>query len=252
MRCRKDESAGKSAKAPRAVCTQPLPFEVGRSKRIGQGLSGLDQDGLTPLNVAFCETIERRGDEQGPHQVADLVENRYGETSGTLHVLGQRQIDACPSGQVDAFHQLISVGNCSGCDPAKIGRPKIPLSPVGGLKCHEHNAEGAVQRNFSGERLNDPGSLRAIAPINHDGLASLQDGKAAVFASHLRQPLDMWMDDPQQPLKRIKRRSQRKKPRSKLVFAIFEPLKNSIFDKRAGNAGNCRNGQSDTLANVGH
>ena len=198
------------------------------------------------------KAIERRGNKQGAHQAADLVENRHRKTSGVLNILGERQIDASSPGLVDAFHQLISIKYCSGCDPAKIGRPEKSLTPIGRLKCHEHDAKGAVQRNFPGEGLDDLRSLRAEAPVHHDGFAALQHGKSAIFARRRRQALDVRVHDLQQPSKWVERRGQRKKPRAQPIFAIFEPLEDPIFDERAGNAGDGRDWQSDALAYLRH
>jgi hypothetical protein len=251
VRCKRHKSANKPTAAPYAACA-PLLLEVGGAQRVGQDLSGLNQDSLVSLNVSGGETIERCGDKQGTHQAADLVENGYGKTSGTLDIFGQRQIQPCSPGLVDTLHQLIAIEDGAGCDSPKIGRPEKSLPPVGGLKCHQHNTEGAMQRNFPGKRLDDRRSLRTKAPVDHDSLASLQNGKAAVFARCLGQTLDVRMGDLQQPSKRVERRGQWKEPCAQPVFAIFKPLQNSIFDQRASNAGDGRDGQSDALADLRH
>jgi hypothetical protein len=251
VRRKRAKSASKPASV-RRVAGRPLLLEVGRTKCIRQRLAGLDQDSLISLNMAASEALERRGNKQGAHQAADLVENWHRQTSGTFDILGERQIDAGSPGSVDPFHELIPIEYGSGCDTPEIGGPEKSLAPVGRLKRHEDHAESAVQRDFPGKRLDDLGSLRTEAPIDHDSFASLQHGEAAVFAGDLRQALDVRMDDLQQPSKQVERRCQRKKPRTQSIFAIFKPLKNSIFDERASNARDCWHRQADALAYVGH
>lgn len=251
MRRIRDDSATKAESARCLACT-PLLSEVGGPKSLRQSLSGLGEDGLIPRNMAGGEAIERCRDKQRAHEAADLVENGHGQTSGAFNIFGERQIHPGSPGLVDPFHQLIAVEYRSGRDLPEIGSPEKSLAPVGGLKCHEHDAEGTVQRDLPGKWLDDLRSLRTKAPVHDDGLASLQDGKAAIFACGLGENFEVRVNDLQQPSERVERGGERKKPRAQSIFAIFEPLKNSIFDERAGNAGDRWDREPDPLAYVGH
>jgi hypothetical protein len=236
----------------RPACAGQLLPEISGPKRVRQRPPRIGQDGLVALDVPRREAVERRGNEQRPHQMTYLVEDGHGEASGTLDILGKREIHPRTTGLVDALHQLISVEDGSGRNPSKIRGSEKSLTPVGRLKRNKHDAESAVQRNLPRKRLDGLRLLRTKAPIHHDGLASLQDGEAAVFPGGLGQPFDMRMNDLQQPPKRIERRGKRKKPCAQAILAIFEPLENSVFDKRAGNTGNRRHGQPNALAYLRH
>lgn len=252
MRRSEAESARRAASQQRSVYAGALSPEISGSQRIRQSSPRIRQDGLVALDMARREAIERCRNEQRADQMADPVKDRDCQASGAFDILGKRQIHARATGVVDAFHELIAIEDCSGRNPAKICGPEKSLAPVGRLECNKDDAEGAVQRNLPRERFDGLRLLWTKTPVHHDGLAALQYGKTAIFSRRLCELFNVRMNDLQQLPKWIERRGKRKKPRAEAIFAIFEPLKNSVFDQRAGDTGDRRHRQPNALTYVSH
>src|SRR5262249_62235030 len=101
-------------------------------------------------------------------------------------------------GAGDAFDlgaRSAAVGDRTPRQLGELGSLKEAVAPLRGLVADEYLAERAIERYLPRIGLDDARRPRAIAPVDHHRLISLQDCQAAVLAGETREGLDDRMGD---------------------------------------------------------